>query len=457
MEIEINDSILSDAPYCAANKSLFKGVHPLLSDIAEDIHRGNPTCYLISGYRGSGKSSFIMMLEDKVKEMKKKNDDKSIVVKDVLFIHTSFSKYHSQTVLLRKLIRSLYQGLLDTEPYKKVGTNNGLSIQDVEDIKNLYERTFFDKTHSVTTSDKKETILVLNIDIKALAKLVFPVLSLFLFATNLYYSFLSLDRLINWMGSFLSLIACIIGAIDLSWKYQRTKLNQSDIVRKSLYDDEIADYHFIKTLKCLGPKYNLVFVLDELDKVDEEDLESLLKEMKPHLVSGLATFIAVAGQHLYYKYASSSLEDDAILSSIFSKVIHINLLDNKYLQDLFINTIIKDPAQYKSTEIAFLKQYADYLTFQSKRVPRKFISLIREELTYHDGRAVIIKNEKGGNYAIYSSILDVIRKVDQSEIANQGYDEATHDYFVMKLFLACHILVFNRNKSISISEINASI
>ena len=446
MEVEIKAELLSDAPWNEASKSLFTGTPNIMDDMVEDIIRDNPTCYLVSGYRGAGKTSFVLMLED---EIKKKEG-----LKPVLFVHTNFSKYHSQTHLLRKLIRGLYQKLQGTDPYcKDKNTTEGLSSEQVDKINDLYEKTFYDTTHNFTKSLRYENVTVGKLDVKAFLKCIIPFFFFAIFTFNAYTHFISADVLYNWLGLIITFVLTILGVFEINMTLTKNKTEQSDLIRKSLYDDEIADYFFIEILKCLKARYNIVFVLDELDKVEEKDMDNLLKEIKPYLVCGLATFIAVAGQHLYYQYENSRMKDDAILSSIFSKKVHISLLSSVELRELFVKQLVKQSNQYTSTQLNSLNEYTDYLIFQSKRIPRKFISMIREELIYINGKPVLVVPDSSGPYTIYSKIVSAIEVIDEQEITPQGYYDATHDYLVMQLFLKCHVIEFNKNTFLSIDQI----
>ena len=74
----------------------------------------------------------------------------------------------------------------------------------------------------------------------------------------------------------------------------------------------------------------------EMDKIEDDQLDTLLISLKPYLLCGHAHFIVVAGQQLYYKYRLTHSQNDAILSSLFARVIHISLLrqhDLKFEED----------------------------------------------------------------------------------------------------------------------------
>lgn len=46
----------------------------------------------------------------------------------------------------------------------------------------------------------------------------------------------------------------------------------------------------------------------------------IISDLKPLLLSDLASFIVISGQKLYYKFIMSSVLDDSIMTSIFSKI-----------------------------------------------------------------------------------------------------------------------------------------
>src|SRR5687767_4348027 len=128
MEFEINASNLFDSPYTKEMNSIFTFDDVVLADLANDICYGNPTCYLVSGYRGVGKSSFIKKLECKIDE--KLLSEEKLSKKHVLFVYTSFAKYQSQSYLIRKLIRELFLKISSTEHYTNL-------TQDAPETKKL--------------------------------------------------------------------------------------------------------------------------------------------------------------------------------------------------------------------------------------------------------------------------------------------------------------------------------
>src|SRR5690606_31953378 len=115
MRIPINHSALVDSPYNGDSSLPFQFTSTDTDDLVQDIVNGKPTCYLISGYRGAGKSSFIRKVEIEVKQ----RDEKS------LFVFLNFAKYEERSIVLRKLIRSFYLAIESSNIILQDDQSNG--------------------------------------------------------------------------------------------------------------------------------------------------------------------------------------------------------------------------------------------------------------------------------------------------------------------------------------------
>jgi hypothetical protein len=465
LRIQINYNLLSDSPFCESNRDLFNTLHCDTEDLIQDIKNGTPTCYLISGYRGAGKSSFILRIEDIIKKEKSSqnqedqltsSEEQTIKSKELVFVHVNFSRHESKTFLLRKLIRGLY---LEIKDYKSFNNFNNDKIEkpleenNVHYLEDLYEKTFYETSNNYTKTYKNEIVTIFDIDVLSLIKIILPGFFFLFFVSNTIINYLPDQLIFNIYGSLLTFIISLLGVFNIKRKIKKSKQVQKDFNRKSMYDDEIADHHFFKILKALQERdYKVVFVLDELDKVDDEDIDNLLKEMKPYLVSGEASFITVAGQNLFYKFMQAKSIDDDILSSIFSKFIHVPLFSRIEFQDLF-ERVMKDRPQFNKDEYKFICSYIDYLIFESKKVPRKFISLIRQNLKWEDNNAYIEIEQSAEVLNRYTQILDILDKIDDEEIDILGFDNGLRDYFNMQLFIRSQKIISSKKLIFTRSEI----
>ncbi|HMU47867.1 MAG TPA: P-loop NTPase fold protein [Chitinophagaceae bacterium] len=428
MKLYVDVTKLTDSPYSGSNLHPFIFDQANVNELVSDITIGNPTCYLISGYRGAGKSSFVKKVEQSIDAEKK-----------ILFVHTSFAKYHSHNFLLRKLIRGLYQTikkeenqttynhLLEGEVKANEHEENKTSVL----LGELYERTFHDISKSISKQDLNEEEQKISVDL-----LLFTGFSLvfLLSLSNLIYPWIGMNAIPTVIALIGSAVASVRQFMSISATSTRTETHSKEFNRKTLYDEEISGYHFSNLLIGLSNKeIKVVFVLDELDKVKENEVNDLLNEMKPYLVSGLASFIVVAGQNLFYKYKYSASVDDSILSTLFSRVIHVPLLSAADFNSLFRQLIDKTqhPTEIPDSEYQI---FLEYLIFKSKRIPRKFINLIREKIYWEGEKAYLDIDTTIRKYKVCSEIINAIKKIDDEQIS-VSFSGGSRDYLCMQLFI----------------------
>ena len=387
--------------------------------LTQQISNGNNFCFLISGYRGTGKTTFVKTLEENIKE------------ENVIFIHLNFSKYEKYSLILRKLIREIYLNLSSTNAWKKISNNL------VDNIELLYEHTFYEVFRSSNTKKLKEFSAKLegNYDVKSIAKPLLPYIAIVL--SSLKLSFDIIPQLVKDSNLLLLMGSTLWGVCDLiklTGAFKKEKTLVEELNRKSLYDDEIAEYHLKNILNGLNSEgIRIVFVFDELDKIESEsEIEQLIADLKPLLLSNLASFIIVSGQKLYYKFIGSSLLDDSIMASIFSKNIHIPLSMNIHLEQLF-NYYIEDK-NYLEKEL--VKNYRDSLILNSYRTVRRFINLISQDIVWENNLSYLHINEENEElYKTDSVILNTVTKIIDDNLEDLDYEDGVKDFLTYQLFV----------------------
>lgn len=427
LKIPINLKKLVDSPYDESNKTFFEFTSQDTEPFVQDLINGNPTCFLISGYRGAGKTSFIKRLAIDVAG---KNDQ-------TLFVYLNFAKHEERTILLRKLIRNFYlQFESNTKLFKTINENASLK-EPLNRFRELYERTFY--AVSKNSNEKKVDTEISTLKFVAPLKHVFLIFGL---AMTLFTG-------VGFLKWYVWVVLTIVGYFTYDTLSSKEKSSTSEVSKDMLYDDEIAEYYLIETIRSFNNHLKLVFVLDELDKIQDDQLvENLINELKPIMLSGLANFIVVAGQNLFYNYYISKTTDDGALSSLFSKIYHVPLLPAVQLRVLFNRVIIHDAYQLPESDSVLLESYIDYLIFESKRVPRRFITLVRQNIVWEGDIPVLDIVKSWDELKIYSDTLRIIENIDDREIISNDYPGSIRDYFVMQLLLDAQKILSNRNSDI---------
>lgn len=421
MKVKINYLKISDSPFDKDNESPFVFENETkISQIEQELYFGNPTCFLVSGYRGAGKTSFIRKIEYNLTS----NNNS-----DVVFIYANILKYDDFSLILRKIIRGVYLSF-HKENYKE-------SLQKLDErtsnyLKLLFQKTFFDVISSSKESVSKEKIesSKLELDVKKLLILFFLVLTIFNLKFNLINLYLPEVNV-------LIFVAALILAVINYFKIEKSTTNKiSDNLEmnsKELYDDEIAEYHILTILKNIRDnKIKLIFVFDELDKIeDANDIELLITGLKPIMLSGLASFLLVTGQRLSYRYNQSHMMDDSIISSVFSKIIHVPLLSSRSFIEIFENLLL-DRTDINNKIVKF---YVSSLILSSNKIPRRFLNLIRKDIVWENNNSYLEINDEDLNaYETDSELLNIIDKIGDNEISGE-YDEVIKDFLVSQLLI----------------------
>lgn len=456
-------SRLKDSPYTSGEDEWPRYLDDKVSNLAHEIVNGNNTCYLVSGYRGVGKTSFILQVQEKserILDEKRNNNIKSETpsekIPECLFILTNFAKYENHKSLLRRMIRDVYQVYKQNEPTIIQNEEQKKFRKKIED---LYKRTFQDIKSQLSTSDSTELKIAGEADISAKVKeYASPILQLLASGAGSAYiisKWATLTPLTIILFSIVLILLFISSLISfkVSFTYIRSKESKNTI--EEIYDDEIADFKFQELLDSFHSlNYRLVFVLDELDKVSTADLDNLMKEMKPYLLSGKAHFIIVAGQELAYRYLWAYSGDDAVIGSLFSKFYHVPLFSRDNLEEIGKRLINLDDASPDS--ISKLSPLFDYLIFKCRRVPRSFIARFRQMVMWEPNenkeRTAYITIPDKQTTELQVQTVAMIKEIERLIITPKQYDPVLNDYLITQLFINAQQMIFKKDYPQSLND-----
>jgi len=156
--------------------------------------------------------------------------------------------------------------------------------------------------------------------------------------------------------------------------------NKSTRSEESLYDDEIAEYHVFNEIKKISNEYGLgkiIFVLDELDKLDEDRIKKIIKELKPLILSPNVISILVAGKN-YEKYLDEEQDEtDSIADNIFSQKIYIPLVNGERAKEIMKSLFVTEEESALNDS-----EYLDEKVVMAEGVIRNMINLILSDITW---------------------------------------------------------------------------
>ncbi|MFJ7818996.1 hypothetical protein ACIQYX_24600 [Bacillus toyonensis] len=371
VKIYLDPNFLSDAPKADVE------INPLLETLPlkEAILYGPLSCFIVTGYRGVGKTSFINYIREKTRKefSDVTQSNPSHEYKSLLFVNCNFVNGDKKEHILRKLVRQLVTSAQEDEEAAKI-LDTKPDLRD--ELKVLYKRTFA-QVNNMTKETDTDTTTISRTSNLSNTFIIMSIISLALVSNVIWNLILSFDL------KYATGVMAIISILTTVYTYQRSSItenkSQKEIEVKTLYDDEIAETRligYIQRLRELGIK--VIFTLDELDKIENNDqLDTFIGELKPILISGEATFILIAGQNLYYRLKKTLSVDDAVLPSIVADTYHIPLPKAEYLIQLFSNNICLN-----ETNNSVYKHYLDSIILKTKRNPRKFINTLRNKVEW---------------------------------------------------------------------------
>jgi Fe-S cluster biosynthesis and repair protein YggX len=376
---------------------------------------------LISGYRGVGKTSFVNRIAEKLSA-------------EFICININLAKYDGYSALIKKLIRELYMQFEVFNNTKTLSTENQVLN---EEFKLLYDRTFNDIVNSHIVNSKKERKISSELEWN-LKKLI-PIILMLVCATNLSFDWLS-SKILGYIFFLFSLIWSCITSFKLTLSNSKNDATTSELSRKSLYDEGIAEHRLLNILQKLQKQgFKMLIAFDEIDKIqDITDVKGVISDMKFLLLSGYANFFVIAGQSLFYEFEKSAYEDDQIFGSLFSKSIHIPFLKSatltKYCFDL-----MSDETSEHVADIQFdldVGTYFNTLILASARVPRKLVNLIRANLLWKEKQAYLnIDNADLPRLEKESKLADLLTKVMDGKLPDIARNKVQLDFFIAQIYL----------------------
>ncbi|MED2035875.1 P-loop NTPase fold protein [Bacillus wiedmannii] len=474
MKIEVDIKQIKDAPIENAT-SLDKTKIDMLK---QELIMGNPTTYLVSGYRGVGKTSFIRTLVNEINlglDIRKLNSEEyahgdnnflsRIVTKfkrvslrskkietgvinkrKKIFIHLNVGKYNSFSNILRSLIREVFWALNNgDEELKKILSENPKLFSE---IKLIYTRTFEDV--ELKESDLENEEIVKSFLFSANLRTLIIRIATFLLGS---ISFINYIKSGHWSSYIVPISILVFLLFSFEYSNKKSRAKNKELSRKTFYDDEVAEFQLTRVISKLDEiGIEIVFIIDELDKIEkEEDINSLVSELKPLMLMGKSNYILIFGQKMLYKYLMADALDNNILASIFTRNIHIPLLNKSGFEEYFISLIGEE--NYKND---IVKKYLDSKILLSNRIFRKFISIIRNDIRFDEqGKTYIEINEHDEVLLTNATISSLLHQVEEEiTVATEGnIEEGVKDFLVSNLYIAIKNMKRMRPISFEIDDI----
>lgn len=376
---------------------------------------------LITGYRGVGKSSFInLVIKEYIPKIEQEQPDMPPPWQ-VIPVYVSLAKVGKVRGVLRNCIRRLHAVLLDPDS----GYGAWLRSDEVLMLRRAYLRA------SYKFSQQRQEAVSKSIESHATLELA--------------------------LGQHLASIAnlpkpAFTGKIGRAWNRrleQRIELldydencAEEDLVQliESLAEPRsLRDTRSTRTLwhrigrigqgepaDLLEKRLKLLFVFDEMDKMDEETGQlPLIRELKNLFLCRHAVFLLVTSKKFYYLWLEDRQQEDSILNSYFSSVFTVPLFTADKTARLVTNLALEDGHRRSSRGSGFTDResllvdtLARYLTYRAKGIPREIVRELQTRLHWMPGILQSYVTDETDQFAImhlYAEIQETLEHIDQFE------------------------------------------
>lgn len=336
---------------------MFVGRRDELKSLKFALLNNDSGAILVSAVRGVGKTSFVHKalseIEDKIKPIFVNSGHVVSTIKDK----------DAKKALLTSLIRAAYFEFKDKE------------------IEELYYNAIgeFKEYKSSETSNETESETEINLakeyNIKNLIVIGGTVLATLGITLN--------DLWANILG-YIGLVGI---PFTFVWKKKWTKRMRSASGKETIVENSIdyLELSFEKWLKKQKSK-KLVFIIDELDKVEEKNAFDLIKEYKNLFSRSFAHFIFIAGQDAYQLTKNNrelSPKDGGTFPTLFTHSYYLPLPTTGELKEYLIQ-ILEDDQDHDKAENLF-----NYLLFHAKNDYFDLKNLINDLILIEGDRAYL--------------------------------------------------------------------
>ena len=375
--------------------------------LARQIRHADGTI-LVTGYRGVGKSSFVnRVIFHTLEAQKEFPKDGWIVVP----VNVNLAKVAGVQNILRLTLRAVREALLESNSRqpRRIRARDSSEFssvrlplrteEEIEPLEEAYIRATYKVTMSQTNGSERRSELGSSFSVGA---------------SKLAAGMVGVE-----LGKFLE-----AGVKKTKIEKINRELNLLD------YDENAAEQDLAKLIYSLAtprPLYGesggknvqikLVFVFDELDKMDvEKGLKPMIEGLKNLFLQQYSVFILVTSKRFYYDLLKDRAIEDAMLNSYFSAIVHVPLLSFAQARKMVENWVDWDATEQLQTkspeELKLIEQLTRVLVYRSFGNPRDIIRELRLMQEWADTEQPYLTDRlsKSPALQIFAAIQDCVEK-----------------------------------------------
>jgi serine/threonine-protein kinase len=405
----LEDFRFTHEPIGANGQSRFVGRDAELQRLSERIIFSDGGSFLIAGYRGVGKTSFVNRVIRRLRELAA-TQRQLVGVMDVVDVHLMLARPMEAVELMHHIVRQLRERLIELDVFER------LPFELQRDIELAYQRTSMSVSLKRATKVGSEGALselglsVAGVGVKLLRKKTTELTS------GSEWSYLAYDD----------------------------RAAESDVMR--IAEQIAAGYapplswprRMLQTLRGdRSPKVPLkiIFVFDELDKIDEDAsrgadgqpfLDRLLGHLKNLFTTSHISFIFVAGKDLYDRWLLDVGRGDSVYESVFCY--------DRYIPCMWadVEEVCRSviPIQgLEGEQRTSCDEFIAFLKYKGRGIPRKLLREFHYYVELRGSRLQLSFNrDDQRRFRFYSELQNAIDEAAMEMFGVAGSDSSAIDY-----------------------------
>jgi serine/threonine protein kinase/Cdc6-like AAA superfamily ATPase len=394
-------------PVGIAPSSRFIGREGDLNSLAERILFSDGGSFLVTGYRGVGKTSFvnqvIKTLEDALPWA-----EQTLGRTEIVDVYLNVARPIQPSEMMHHIIRRLHDRLVEKEIYALLdpGLQAALTL--------AYYRTSVNMARKLAESSERS------------------------------FGFNEASMGGDWMKA----------AVKMSWNSKRSSTKNYEISYLG-YDDKAAEHDVITIAKGLSGGYirpwvgsdrwkakltgrqpprirlKIVFVFDELDKLEEFTIadksgeipiiDQILGSLKNLFTTSGVTFVFVAGKDLQERWLDNVGKGDSVYESVFSY--------DKYLPclwadvDSMCDQLVERLDGLGPYSRQLYEEFKKYLTYKGRGIPRRIIRTFNEYVEWNDAHPVLAFSRPAVRRIRFFAGLQDVLKNNEKTLFGETHEE----------------------------------
>jgi serine/threonine protein kinase/Cdc6-like AAA superfamily ATPase len=422
-----SDFRFAHEPWQVDSNNSFIGRQAELDTMAERILFSNGGSFLVTGYRGVGKTSFVNQVIHRLEKIKPWAEEFLGQV-EVLPVYLSIARPMQPAELMHHIIRRLYSKLIE------VGIYGSLPVSLQEELTLAYHRTSINMKRTVgSATEWKLSANDVGAELGKDKKVGFKIPIGYTRSQNQ------------------SQEAAFLGYDDKAAEYDITHLSKklmAGYVKPRSFGQRLIQWFSRKVPNLTRIK--IIFIFDELDKLEEFMIEEngvkkrfideILNSLKNLFTTSGISFIFIAGKDLQESWLEELGRGDSVYESIFSYDKYLpclwsetdqicdNLVDwsemsivenktnkchrcqnNLQVKQMFCNNCGIYILDNEEARLTF-EEFKKYLCYKGRGIPRRIIRGFNEYVQWNGERPVLVFSRLDmRRIHFYANLQDVLK------------------------------------------------